>query len=209
MTSRAGSSPLARGLPPGPPPPARRLGIIPARAGFTATRPMTPSSPTDHPRSRGVYCGQVTDGGRAGGSSPLARGLLSGPGRLPGSPRIIPARAGFTDPGLAGPAGPHGSSPLARGLLALRTPQAAAAGIIPARAGFTSAEDRRTNELADHPRSRGVYWMSRSRLGSSLLVWCSFGQVVMGGRAGRLLTPSVLLSAWSMSVRRRSEAWDR
>jgi len=45
--------------------------------------------------------------------------------------------------------------------------------------------------------------------GSSLLVWCSFGQVVMGGRAGRLLTPSVLLSAWSMSVRRRSEAWER
>ena len=31
----------------------------------------------------------------------------------------------------------------------------------------------------------------------------------MGGRAGRLLTPSVLLSAWSMSVRCRSEAWDR
>ena len=31
----------------------------------------------------------------------------------------------------------------------------------------------------------------------------------MGGRAGRLLTPSVLLSAWSMSVRCRSEVWDR
>ena len=46
-------------------------------------------------------------------------------------------------------------------------------------------------------------------LRSSLLVWCSFGQVVMAGRAGRLLTPSVLLSAWSMSVRRCSEAWER
>ena len=45
--------------------------------------------------------------------------------------------------------------------------------------------------------------------GSSLLVWCSFGQVVMGGRAGRLLTPSVLLSAWSMSVRCRREVWER
>ena len=44
---------------------------------------------------------------------------------------------------------------------------------------------------------------------SSLLVWCSSGQVVMGGRAGRLLTPSVLLSAWSMSVRCRSEVWER
>ena len=44
---------------------------------------------------------------------------------------------------------------------------------------------------------------------SSLLVWCSFGQVVMGGRAGRPPAPSVLLSAWSMSVRCRSEVWDR
>jgi len=32
------------------------------------------------------------------------------------------------------------------------------------------------------------------------------GQVVMGGRAGR---PAVLLSAWSMSVRCRSEVWER
>jgi len=45
--------------------------------------------------------------------------------------------------------------------------------------------------------------------GSSLLVWCSSGQVVMAGRAGRLLTPSVLLSVWSMSVRCRSEVWER
>ena len=44
--------------------------------------------------------------------------------------------------------------------------------------------------------------------GSSLLVWCSFGQVVMAGRAGRPPAPA-LLSAWSMSVRRRSEVWDR
>ena len=31
----------------------------------------------------------------------------------------------------------------------------------------------------------------------------------MAGRAARLPVPPVLLSAWSMSVRRRSEAWDR
>ena len=43
---------------------------------------------------------------------------------------------------------------------------------------------------------------------SSLLVWCSFGQVVMAGRAGRPPAPA-LLSAWSMSVRCRSEVWDR
>ena len=44
---------------------------------------------------------------------------------------------------------------------------------------------------------------------SSFLVRCSSGQVVMAGRAGRLLTPSVLLSVWSMSVRCRSEVWER
>ena len=38
--------------------------------------------------------------------------------------------------------------------------------------------------------------------GSGLLVWCSFGQVVMAGGA-------VLLSVWSMSVRRRREVWER
>ena len=39
-------------------------------------------------------------------------------------------------------------------------------------------------------------------------MWCSSGQVVMGGRAGRLPAPA-LLSVWSMSVRRRGEAWER
>ena len=34
------------------------------------------------------------------------------------------------------------------------------------------------------------------------MVWCSFGQVVMAGGA-------VLLSVWSMSVRRRREVWER
>ena len=41
------------------------------------------------------------------------------------------------------------------------------------------------------------------------MVWCSFGQVVMGGRAGRPPAPSVLLSVWSMSVRCRREVWER
>ena len=58
-------------------------------------------------------------------------------------------------------------------------------------------------------RIGAVMGMGGRWCGSSLLVWCSSGQVVMAGRAGRLLTPSVLLSAWSMSVRCRSEVWDR
>ena len=91
------------------------------------------------------------------GSSPLARGLQSGPQSAYHEGRIIPARAGFTSifttsgstamdhPRSRGvyevterdPLPRAGSSPLARGLpyraLYLRLPR----GIIPARAGFT------------------------------------------------------------------------
>ena len=37
------------------------------------------------------------------------------------------------------------------------------AGIIPARAGFTKDEWRPAEEIADHPRSRGVYLTDRHR----------------------------------------------
>ena len=112
----AGSSPLARGLPRRRRPRHRRGRIIPARAGFTASRRGRGGGWPDHPRSRGVY--HVV--GVAG---------LGGPG-------IIPARAGFTRPGRGAWTCPadhprsrgvyartrldnlirDGSSPLARGL---------------------------------------------------------------------------------------------
>ena len=50
-----GSSPLARGLLVVPTPRWGVVGIIPARAGFTATHTMFRLPETDHPRSRGVY----------------------------------------------------------------------------------------------------------------------------------------------------------
>ena len=71
-----GSSPLARGLRPWSRAPPGTVGIIPARAGFTALECPAQKSPS--------------------GSSPLARGL---PRAVLGSRRgrrIIPARAGFT-----------------------------------------------------------------------------------------------------------------
>ena len=56
MGLEIGSSPLARGL-------RHRLiaqhlvlRIIPARAGFTLMCTSTVAMPSDHPRSRGVYC---------------------------------------------------------------------------------------------------------------------------------------------------------
>ena len=91
-----GSSPLARGLL------GRASGhdeagrIIPARAGFTRTCGRVPGASPDHPRSRGVYFHSVSAPDLIAGSSPLARGLLTG--FLVGlrDAGIIPARAGFT-----------------------------------------------------------------------------------------------------------------
>ena len=57
---RAGSSPLARGLPPGMRLSANRVRIIPARAGFTGALPQARGRIRDHPRSRGVYRIPVT-----------------------------------------------------------------------------------------------------------------------------------------------------
>ena len=73
--SRAGSSPLARGLLACHAIEMDVPGIIPARAGFTHRHGPQPVLAGDHPRSRGVYeprdAGAVLDEG----SSPLARGL--------------------------------------------------------------------------------------------------------------------------------------
>ena len=53
--TRRGSSPLARGLPPGVISDRRLRRIIPARAGFTHGRLRRARRRADHPRSRGVY----------------------------------------------------------------------------------------------------------------------------------------------------------
>ena len=91
-----GSSPLARGLPaPGWCPRGSRR-IIPARAGFTDHAGRPTYTIRDHPRSRGVYRVRSISRGIWLGSSPLARGLLSGLGPVELSRGIIPARAGFT-----------------------------------------------------------------------------------------------------------------
>ena len=100
---RAGSSPLARGLPG----PARMLtgtpGIIPARAGFTREYHARTLQGRDHPRSRGVYEMDHVHLRNAEGSSPLARGLLAAFQSEIMAIGIIPARAGFT-PGTPAPA---------------------------------------------------------------------------------------------------------
>ena len=138
VTTKVGSSPLARGL------------------RYRCPHDRRPDR--DHPRSRGVYsfCGLCD--GKTSGSSPLARGLRdqSVPGLF--AHRIIPARAGFTQraPCSRPPVPDHprsrgvyypkvtriiydeGSSSLARGLLEKVRAAVSDVRIIPARAGFTA-----------------------------------------------------------------------
>ena len=177
---RRGSSPLARGLPHDRQQRPLRLGIIPARAGFTPKSFEDPSNWPDHPRSRGVYARRTDPPRPRQGSSPLARGL---PGTLSARPRrgrIIPARAGFTSAGrpgrrrsadhprsrgvyrghCGGVALQPGSSPLARGLREPISRRSLARRIIPARAGFTLRTSCFSRRPRDHPRSRGVYWVA-------------------------------------------------
>ena len=154
-----------------------RMGIIPARAGFTNRSDCTDPWSTDHPRSRGVYT-HVNPGRHiTPGSSPLARGLPDKNCGAISIVRIIPARAGFTfkKDSFQDRAGDHprsrgvyqcdlrgagrdvGSSPLARGLLIAAWRGTIANRIIPARAGFTDQREDPGRAAQDHPRSRGVY----------------------------------------------------
>ena len=177
-----GSSPLARGLPALGPLQTRFARIIPARAGFTAAALPNRNATRDHPRSRGVYrsARPVPSSGR--GSSPLARGLPTKAAREELDTRIIPARAGFTRSWIRRRAPPrdhprsrgvyicsgpsnlfwNGSSPLARGLRPIPARPGTPPGIIPARAGFTPAGYMLLCQEEDHPRSRGVYCLTRS-----------------------------------------------
>ena len=150
IPARAGFT-KARGRPP------LTSGIIPARAGFTRGCRERQPGQWDHPRSRGVYALEERCLNNPGGSSPLARGLLSWFQSYVQPVRIIPARAGFTSSPAPGPpssadhprsrgvypqnfsAGSFfgGSSPLARGLQVRLVEAGGVERIIPARAGFT------------------------------------------------------------------------
>ena len=177
MSTRSGSSPLARGLRAGLLLPLTPAGIIPARAGFTVYRSARARRTTDHPRSRGVYVDLALYRDHYDGSSPLARGLQSIRRTNDAIVGIIPARAGFTNASsrttssrsdhprsrgvynmkAANPNETFGSSPLARGLRADFPVGGGPDGIIPARAGFTWYQPPGRFSAPDHPRSRGVY----------------------------------------------------
>ena len=165
MLRTQGSSPLARGLLAVADFETDADGIIPARAGFTPLSWSPGRETRDHPRSRGVYSTTAATPTVPAGSSPLARGLRRARIPAPQFPRIIPARAGFTNCQDW-----HSITimdhPRSRGVYRLpRTELPRLAWIIPARAGFTNGLALFYFDAEDHPRSRGVYRVSRWRRG--------------------------------------------
>ena len=186
-----GSSPLARGLHCESSKRGAGDWIIPARAGFTLDDMQLRTEAADHPRSRGVYTGAKILGGIIAGSSPLARGLLTRPPSTASVPRIIPARAGFTNAaaehGISAEDHPRsrgvyarstplktrrlGSSPLARGLRTIYELDDIQSRIIPARAGFTGRGFHGVDMiLGSSPLARGLPPMSAiTRLGVRII----------------------------------------
>ena len=171
----AGSSPLTRGKQRARTDVGRRVRLIPAHAGKTASRDAHSSEPTAHPRSRGENLKVIPDLKATSGSSPLTRGKpvdSTTHVRLRG---LIPAHAGKTrNPAgavLTAAAHPRsrgenstaatslwrllGSSPLTRGKHPEASDALAQGRLIPAHAGKTHGCYRVASAHAAHPRSRG------------------------------------------------------
>ena len=163
---------------------AKQQRIIPALAGNTPPTRTPPTTSPDHPRSRGEYPPGRFAVFRAGGSSPLSRGIRGQGNGGCSCGGIIPALAGNTLPAHAGGGivrdhprsrGEYlalaglliltgGSSPLSRGILWFSGAFPPRLGIIPALAGNTGVAVVMSLPSPDHPRSRGEYATRMFRL---------------------------------------------
>ena len=170
-----GSSPRVRGKLPGRDPHSTRARLIPARAGKTNFRLVGGGRFRAHPRA----CGENQDFSILQiarlGSSPRVRGKHEYRRGYRVGHRLIPARAGKTDPlrgsGSASPAHPRacgenlvaskgrrvcpGSSPRVRGKLYNDVAIVAQARLIPARAGKTYCLKDDSAFRPAHPRACG------------------------------------------------------
>ena len=186
-----GSSPRVRGLQVIASLTADKLGIIPARAGFTCTVPSPTGTSRDHPRACGVYAAAAASSSEADGSSPRVRGLLSQVGDRHLIIRIIPARAGFT--GHDSPRWRSGPDhPRTRGVYALRQRLAGAqGGSSPHARGLLDRHPIRTAVAVDHPRTRGVYvgghHIAGDKTGSSPHARGLRGASPLGGAFSRII----------------------
>ena len=112
--TRAGSSPLTRGKPPGTNVFMMRVRLIPAHAGKTQPTPCISCFTSAHPRSRGENLAAVAARGDPAGSSPLTRGKQGHLHVRFLRARLIPAHAGKTR-GLPGVGSSGEAHPRSRG----------------------------------------------------------------------------------------------
>ena len=152
-------------------------GITPAHAGNTSSICKRPSTPWDHPRTRGEYCVNAIVEIIKEGSPPHTRGIPEGIATIDVELGITPAHAGNTTchqkmvadqwdhPRTRGEynlvesinRNREGSPPHTRGILAMALLFAPIAGITPAHAGNTAAGSAAAAAAGDHPRTRGEY----------------------------------------------------
>ena len=175
VTATYGSSPRGRGKRVPLARKANHLGLIPARAGKTATcLPAFPAS-TAHPRAGGENCYNTNGNRGVTGSSPRGRGKHHGGRPRAQGRRLIPARAGKTPGNLLRENTPKahpraggenvmncfraslsaGSSPRGRGKPELAHPGPVDERLIPARAGKTTRGQGRPPCPPAHPRAGG------------------------------------------------------
>ena len=173
---RVGSSPRVRGKRTAAKAAGAAPRIIPARAGQTRSRPLRHSSAPDHPRACGANSPCLTVTPERVGSSPRVRGKHDAVPAIHGHGRIIPARAGQTQPCRIHRRGvadhpracganlveqgqrqiPAGSSPRVRGKRCDERFDGLHHRIIPARAGQTRSGSCRHTPPPDHPRACGA-----------------------------------------------------
>ena len=175
LVALAGSSPRVRGKHATVSTLVNRRGLIPARAGKTATRRARTCDPTAHPRACGENSDQAGAHLRPYGSSPRVRGKRYSSRLSTSHGGLIPARAGKTLPSKRGrieatahpracgenlPATssmgvPMGSSPRVRGKLVGEDEYVGGGRLIPARAGKTTCRAQLSSMVQAHPRACG------------------------------------------------------
>ena len=171
----AGSSPRVRGKPHGPVLSGQERGLIPARAGKTASARTPSCARTAHPRACGENWDLTTEDIPALGSSPRVRGKPHELVFIDLSLGLIPARAGKTGrirhvlgvawahpracgENLRGGGRPSpfpGSSPRVRGKPKWEGARSPPSRLIPARAGKTGLLTNDRSARGAHPRACG------------------------------------------------------
>ena len=132
-------------------------GLIPARAGSTASPAWTRRTRPAHPRASGEHAGVAYDPAQGGGSSPRERGAPPFAVVVPTLHGLIPAGAGSTVP--RAPSGDRAwAHPRASGEHSpIRMPSVAARGSSPRERGSPTGSSGTTPVLRAHPRASGEH----------------------------------------------------